>query len=34
VSEPPGFEKGEKPEDEEHEIIEIGTCYLDIPGIA
>ncbi len=28
------WEKGERPEDEEHEIIEIGTCLLDIPTLS
>jgi len=28
------WEKGERPEDEEHEIVEIGTCVLDIAALS
>ncbi|GHO78158.1 hypothetical protein KSD_59290 [Ktedonobacter sp. SOSP1-85] len=28
------WEKGARPEDDEHEIIEIGTCILDIPTLS
>lgn len=28
------WEKGARPEDEEHEIIEMGTCILDIPTLS
>jgi len=27
------WEKGQRPEDEEHEIIEVGLCFLDIPTL-